>query len=163
MKTTNNILMAAVAGIAMFAFASPVLAQYKGTGDDGITASPKFRQFLDEYNRNHSPAPPPVAEAAKMPCAKCVDVVAIVPDVTSRGLGARALTSHGTPTKTVTSHLCTGCGTDWKFVGMGKTRHGFATHTCSACGSENLACCSTNSEVATKGMEMKAKVAPIKL
>lgn len=48
MKTTNKTLIAALAGIVLFSFASPVQAQYNAVGDDGICASPKFRQMLTE-------------------------------------------------------------------------------------------------------------------
>jgi len=48
MKTTNKTLIAALAGIALFSFASPVQAQYNAVGDDGICASPKVRQMLTE-------------------------------------------------------------------------------------------------------------------
>ena len=71
MKTTNKTLIAALAGIAMFAFTSSVLAQYKPTGDDGITASPKARALLDERKARLNTA---VAAVASMPCPKCKDV-----------------------------------------------------------------------------------------
>jgi hypothetical protein len=48
MKTTNKTLIAALAGIVLFSFASPVQAQYNAVGDDGICASPKVRQMLTE-------------------------------------------------------------------------------------------------------------------
>jgi hypothetical protein len=48
MKTTNKTLIAALAGIVLFSFASPVQAQYNAVGDDGICASPKVRQRLTE-------------------------------------------------------------------------------------------------------------------
>ncbi len=134
---------------------------YKATGDDGITDSPKYRQFLNDWNHNHGHTPA-VAEVAKMPCAKCTDLVTNVPDVTSKGLGARALKSQGVPTKTVMRHQCPGCGVDWKIVGVGKGKHASPTHKCAACGSENLACCNTTSDVATKGMETKSEIAPLK-
>lgn len=156
MKKTN-MLIAVMAGIALSMFASSAFAQYKATGDDGITASPKARQFLDEYNRNHSPAPAP-AEVAQMPCPKCNDQVTQQVDETARGANK--------PIKTISTHLCDGCGTDWKVYGVGRTKHFVAIHKCTSCGSENFACCNTTkgSTVATKGME-KAKnveVAPLK-
>ena len=155
MKTINKTLIAALAGIAMFAFTSPVLAQYKPTGDDGITASPKARQFLDEYKRNHSPAPVP-AEIAQMPCPKCQDKVTTRVDYSARGANK--------PTILVSTHLCDGCGTDWKITGVGKAKQSVASHKCSACGAETLACCNTGKggEVATKGMEKHFEVAPLK-
>ena len=56
MKTANQTLLATLAGIALSLFAGTVQAQYQPAGDDSATASPKARQFLDEYNRNHAPA-----------------------------------------------------------------------------------------------------------
>lgn len=155
MKTTKQILVAALTGLAMFALASPALAQYKPTGDDGITASPKYRQFLDEYNRNHSPAPATV-EVAQMPCPKCKDTVMTRVDYAARGANK--------PTIRVVTHQCGGCGTDWTIVGVGKAKQAVASHKCTSCGAEDVACCNTTkgSTVATKGMEKTAEVAPLK-
>ncbi|MGH7971050.1 MAG: hypothetical protein ACREIC_20200 [Limisphaerales bacterium] len=47
MKNLNTILFAA-ALTATFSFASNASAQFKPTTDDGITASPKVRQMLNE-------------------------------------------------------------------------------------------------------------------
>ena len=47
MKTTNKTLIAALAGIALFSFASPVQAQNKAVGDDGIAANQSKDIFLD--------------------------------------------------------------------------------------------------------------------
>lgn len=152
-----------VAGVITgLALATEANAQYKPTGADGITASPKLRQFLDEYHRNHSPAPK-AAEIPKMACPKCTDFTFAIPDLEPRGLGARTLMAGGTPMKWITSHNCIGCGTEWKIVGHGKAKQSIATHTCTTrCGSKNLACCNTTkgSTAATKGME--TKVAPPK-
>lgn len=156
MKTTiNSTLMAALAGIAMFVFASPALAQYKPTGDDGITASPKVRQLLDEQRRNHSPAPASV-EVAKMPCQKCQDMIAAQVDYTARGANK--------PVILVSTHQCRGCGTDWAVTGIGKAKQLVPTHKCSGCGEANLACCQTEkgSGLVTKGMERNLEVAPLK-
>jgi hypothetical protein len=142
------------------AFASEARAQYKPAGDDGITASPKLRQFLDEHQRNHSPAPKPV-EIPQMACPKCTDFTYAIPDLEPRGLGARTLMARGTPMKWVRSHDCLACGTEWKTVGHGKAKQSIATHTCtSRCGSKDLACCNTakSSTAATKGMETKINV-----
>ena len=156
MKKTNNILIAALAGIALSMFTSSAQAQYKPVGDDGIAASPKLRQQLDEYKRNHSPAPAP-AEIAKMPCPKCEDKVTTRVDYSARGANK--------PTIRVVTHQCEGCGTDWNIVGVGKAKQSVATHKCTSCGAETLACCNTSkgSSVATKGMEKKeTEIAPLK-
>ncbi|MBK8002065.1 MAG: hypothetical protein IPK15_26060 [Verrucomicrobia bacterium] len=157
MKRTNNILIAALAGIALSLFAGSAQAQYKPTGDDGITASPKLRQQLDEYRRNHS-TNSVASEMPQMACPKCKDEVLKTKDWTARGANK--------PYVTIVRHLCEGCGTEWSITGHGKAKQSVATHTCSSCGAESAACCNTTkgSTVATKGME-KAKsieVAPLK-
>lgn len=148
--TGMTIAIAMLTGIA-----GSVQAQYKATGDDGITASPKARQFLDEYKRNHTTAAAP-AEIPQMACPKCKDKVAKKIDWTARGANK--------PTILVTTHLCDGCGTDWNVVGHGKAKVSVAAHKCTGCGAESLACCNTSktSTVATKGMEKKFEVAPLK-
>lgn len=163
MQTPNKIGRAirtsviAVSAIVALVWAGEARAQYKPTGDDGITASPKLRQFLDEYHRNHSPTPKP-AEIPKMACPKCTDFTYAIPDLEPRGLGARTLMAGGTPMKWVRSHNCIACGTEWKIVGHGKAKQSIATHTCRPrCGSQDLACCNTSGTAPTKGMEIKPR------
>lgn len=156
-------MVAVVAGIALSLFSGSAQAQYKATGDDGITASPKQRQFLDEYNRNHTTnAAPASAAIAQMPCPKCKDKVTERVDYSARGANK--------PTIRVVTHLCGGCGTDWQITGVGKAKQSVASHKCTSCGAETLACCNTSKggEVVTKGMEKKNlkdlnfEVAPVK-
>jgi hypothetical protein len=144
--------------IATVAAAASANAQYKPTGDDGITASPKLRQQLTE--RSSMPAPA-VAAMPSMSCSKCRDAWVTLTDTTSKGAGARALV--GQATTRVAKHLCDGCATDWSQAGSGKGTHTVAAHKCTGCGAENLACCAPkgSSTVATKGME-KFEVAPVK-
>lgn len=101
-----------------------------------------------------------------MSCAKCTDGAVYVADLNSRGLGARTLMTSGKalPTKPVAKHLCDGCGVEWRVEGTGKAKHDVAVHKCTSCGSEALACCSTHKsdDTATKGMEKKFEVAPLK-
>ena len=47
MKNSNRLLIAAAA-LALFASAGQSQAQYRAVGDDGIAASPKVRQMLNE-------------------------------------------------------------------------------------------------------------------
>src|SRR5437867_2200373 len=47
MKNTNRSLIA-TAAVALFASAGQSRAQYQAVGDDGIAASPKARQMLNE-------------------------------------------------------------------------------------------------------------------
>ena len=154
---TNRTLIAALAGIAMFAFTSPVLAQYKPTGDDGITASPKLRERLDGRIRNEAVTTAP--EIAKMPCPKCTNKVTTRVDYTVRGANK--------PTIQVVTHLCDGCDTSITTAGTGKHASDVVSHKCTSCGAETLACCNTakGGTVATKGMEKKDlnfEVAPVK-
>jgi NMD protein affecting ribosome stability and mRNA decay len=159
MKTTNRTLIAALAGVAMFAFTSPVLAQYRPTGADGITASPKVRAQLNERNARTASVSTP---ASVMACPKCKDALVAQTNKDPKGLGARTLT--GSATKLVVQHLCQACAVDWTVVGTGKARQSVASHKCTSCGAENLACCSPKgaSVVVTKGMEKKIEIAPLK-
>jgi hypothetical protein len=122
--------------IALFTgVAGSVQAQTKG--DDGITASPKGRQFLEEYKKNHSPAPAP-AKIPQMACSNCKDKVTKRVDWSARGANK--------PTILISTHLCAGCGTDWAVVGHGKAKVSVATHKCTSCGAETLACCSRHAQ-----------------
>lgn len=162
MKTTNKTLIAALAGIALTVFVSPAQAQYKPTGDDGITASPRLRQIINE--RNGVPATQPAPSDYKpMSCAKCQDISVAQRNPTAKG--AQVLMSHGNPTVTVAKHLCDGCGVEWSTVRIGGAKpQSVATHKCTSCGAESFACCSIkkSGETATKGMEKKFEIAPLK-
>jgi NMD protein affecting ribosome stability and mRNA decay len=167
MKTANeNTRMVRGSGLALvtiliaaFTAVAPASAQYKPTGDDGITASPKVRAMLDERKARTTTVS---AAVPAMACPKCKDTWVAQADTDSKGLGARTL--MGKTTKLVARHLCDGCGVDWAIAGTGKAKHAIATHKCSSCGSENLGCCSTkgSSDVATKGMGQRFEVAPVK-
>lgn len=98
-----------------------------------------------------------------MSCGKCKNEVVQVRDTDSKG-GARALLTSAPLTKSVSRHGCEGCGTDWSVVGHGKAKVSVASHKCTSCGEASLACCNTkkSADVATKGMEKKFEVAPLK-
>lgn len=98
-----------------------------------------------------------------MSCAKCNDEVVQVRDTDSKG-GARALLMGAPLTKSVSRHGCEGCGTDWNVVGHGKAKVSVASHKCTSCGEASLSCCNTKNrpDAATKGMEKKFEVAPVK-
>jgi hypothetical protein len=91
-----------------------------------------------------------------MSCLKCKDEYSTRVDWSARG-------AHK-PTVLVARHLCDGCDTTIATVGHGKQARDVATHKCTSCGAESLACCSTKKggETATKGMEKKFEVAPLK-
>jgi hypothetical protein len=154
MKKTKS-LIAALAGLALFSLAGTAQAQYKPTGDDGITASPKARQFLDERKRV-SAATSTAVDDKTMACPKCRDEYVKRTDTTAKGVIK--------PTIWLANHLCGGCDTTISVQGFGKAKHDVATHTCTSCGAENLACCNATkgSDVDTKGMEKKFQVAPLK-
>jgi len=164
MKTTRINKTARLTGItiAVAMFAGLAQAQYKPTGDDGITASPRLRQMLNERNRVPATQPAP-SDYKPMSCAKCKDVW--VSSVDSFAKPAKVMMSGFKPTVTTAKHLCNGCDTRITVTGLSKaTRRNVALHKCSSCGAETLACCNTKkgSEVTTKGMEKKFEVAPLK-
>ncbi len=145
--------------IVAFAGVAPASAQYRPTGDDGITASPRLRAMLDERKARRKPVS---ATVPAMACPKCRNTWVAQPDLSPKGSGARTLMGH--TTRLVARHLCDGCGTDWTIAGTGRAKRAVDTHTCSSCGSENLACCSAEGagQVATKGMGQKFQIAPLK-
>jgi len=155
---TNRIPIAALASIAMLTFTSPVLAQHKPIGDDGIAASPKVRAQLDERKARSATVTPAVATMA---CPKCKDALVSVP-VTNVKAG-QFLAANGVPTQTISRHLCPGCDTTISVAGSGKAKYTVANHTCTGCGAEVASCCNLkSSETATKGMDKKIEIAPIK-
>ena len=121
-------------------------------------------RLLELSRRGQPVAAPVVSEYNAMSCPKCKDVLVAKADTDTRGLGARSLVSSGGLTKNVASHLCDGCGVEWKITGHGKAKEAVASHKCTSCGAESLACCSTTKggTAATKGMDKKFEVAPLK-
>ncbi len=144
MKTSR--IIASLTGLAWLALSASTQAQYKPTGDDGITASPRLRQQLDDRRRSHSPAPA-AANITKMSCPKCTDQAKARVDSSVRGANK--------PATLVVTHECSGCDTTIKTAGFGKETTNVVTHECSNCGSANLTCCNpdNDSEVTTPGME----------
>ena len=111
---TNRLLAIAVA-VAALAITTAARA------DDGVAASPKVRQRLNERK-----APAPAAAAAStMACDKCTD------SITAKGnpqaKGAEAM--KGVMQAAIT-HDCSSCGTRLTVAGEGKAKHQVATHTC---------------------------------
>jgi len=156
MKTTRINTVARFTGLvialALFAgVAGEVKAQEKGSAKGGA------RLLMP-------PTPPsPPSDYKPMSCGKCKDQVVQVRDTDTKG-GARGLLTGAPLTKSVSRHACDGCGVDWAITGHGKAKQSLASHKCTSCGAENLACCSTKkgSSLATKGMEKKFEVAPLK-
>ena len=144
MKLINN-LIAALAGIALIAVANPVQAQYKPTGDDGITASPKVRAQLSELSAK---AKTSLVEVGSMACPKCKDEWVILPNKQAKP--AQFLLSRGVPIQRVARHRCASCDTTITVEGLSKAiRHNVVTHQCNSCGAHTLACCGASKEGAT--------------
>ena len=138
MKTNRSpkIALAAVA-LAALAFASTASAQYKPVGDDGIAASPKVRQMLNERKAAATPA---VAVVPAMACPKCADV--LTTEVNRQAKGGQVLA--GTATQKVAKHTCTACETRLTVVAEGKAKHTVATHKCGADVASPATCCAMN-------------------
>jgi hypothetical protein len=163
MKTANELtrmFRGSGLGLAVIVVATfTANAQYKATGGDGIAASPRLRQQLNDRAAQSTFI---VAVAPAMSCPKCTDAWVAQADTSPKGSGARTLT--GQTTKLVAKHLCEGCGAEWSVAGTGKGTKTVAAHKCSSCGAENLACCGAKGagDAATKGMTQKPEIAPVK-
>ena len=138
MKTnlSPKIVLAAVL-LAALASAGTASAQYKPVADDGIAASPKVRQMLNEQKASATPA---VAVAPAMACLKCADV--LTTEVNRQAKGSQVLA--GTATQKVAKHNCTACEAKLAVVGQGKAKHTVATHKCSADVPNPTTCCAMN-------------------
>ena len=112
--------MFATVTIAAFAlaFASTASAQYKPVGDDGIAASPKVRQMLNERKASTAPV---VAASPAMACPKCADV--ITTEVNRQAKGGQVLA--GTAIQKAAKHTV-------------------ATHKCAADVPNQATCCASN-------------------
>ena len=135
-EIVRSITLTAVA-LAAFTFATSASAQNKPVGDDGIAASPKVRQMLNERNAATAPA---VAAAPAMACPKCADVRTSVANPQAKTGELLA----GTANKAVVKHTCSACQTTMSLQGEGKAKHQVATHTCSADVPKPAGCCGSN-------------------
>jgi hypothetical protein len=133
---TNCISLMTVA-IAALALTTAANAQYKPVSHDGIAASPKVRQMLNERKAAATPA---VAVVPAMACPKCADVTTTETNPQAKGGEILA----GTATKAVTRHACTTCETRMVVVGEGKGRHTIASHKCAADVPNPATCCASN-------------------
>ena len=131
---TSSFALVATATIAL-TFASGAYSQYTPVGD-GIAASPKVRQMLNEKKASATIATEP---APAMACPKCANVRTSV--LNRQAKGAETLAGA---TRIVTQHTCTGCEVNWVVVGEGKAKHSVAAHKCTAEVPNNHACCATN-------------------
>jgi hypothetical protein len=128
---TNKTLLAVLTSIALVSLTGVTYAQYKATGADGITASPKLRETLNA----RATAPLASAPSAKsdMPCGSCKEEYTTRVDRTARGANK--------PATTVVNHLCPACETTWKITGVGKNATSVAVHQCKATGENTATCC----------------------
>ena len=136
MKTTRILSVLATA-FAALTLVSAANAQYKPAGDDGIAASPKLRQQLNERKASATHA---VAVAPAMACPMCKDVKTT--ELNPLAKGGQVLA--GTNTKIVIKHTCTACSTTFAVAGQGKAKHTVATHTCGANVPNPATCCAMN-------------------
>jgi hypothetical protein len=127
-----NSTTAIVTVIATLTITTAAYAQFKTISDDGIAASPKVRQMLNERK-----ASAPVATPA-MACDKCADV--LTAKLSPQAKGAEVMTA----TRQVSfSHSCTGCETKLALAGEGKAKHQVAMHKCSLDVASTSGCCSS--------------------
>ena len=148
MRPTNKSLIAALASIALLSFAGPAQAQYKPTGDDGIAASPKVRQMLNEIKTREQAEALKPGDTIAMVCAKCKSVM--IHNVTTQKGHIKIMTVGE-------KHLCPGCNTYIKVAGGGKLgAKDEVKHVCEKCGDDSVFCCATKpGSGSTKGMEKK--------
>jgi len=125
------------AAFAVFAVTTRASAQFKPVGDDGIAASPKVRQMLNERKAS---AASTAFQAPAMSCPKCADVLKT--ELNPQAKGAQVLT--GNASKLVARHTCAGCDTTIAIVGFGKARRSVATHKCTADVPNPATCCAMN-------------------
>ena len=131
MKT--NLLCTITTAVAALAFATAAYGGYTPVGADGITASPRLRQMLNERPASVGTA---AAAAPTMTCPKCADVPTVKVSPQAKGseimMGVKQVSYR---------HACNACETKFNVVGKGKTKHLFATHNCTAKIANNLDCC----------------------
>ena len=133
MKT--NLLCTITTAVAALTFATAAYGGYTPVGADGITASPRLRQMLNERSASLGTTK---AAAPAMTCPKCADVRTAKVSPQAKGseimMGVKQVTYK---------HACLGCDTKLSVVGEGKAKHQVAAHKCTAETPANLACCAT--------------------
>jgi hypothetical protein len=125
---TNKALIAVFASVTLFS-AAVVNAQYKAMGADGITASPKLRETIDRL----APSTPAPNTQSVMACPTCRDEYTTRVDTTAKG--------SIKPTVVIAKHLCDGCKTTIKTVGVGKASGSVVEHKCAAGTASDANCC----------------------
>jgi len=124
-------LFAATTVLALLTTAA--YAQYIPVGNDGVTASPRLRQMLNE---KPAKAPAVAAKTEGMRCSKCVDVATSRTPANAKGAevatGVKQVRYH---------HGCPSCETQLTVVGEGKAKQTVALHSCSMLASKSPGCC----------------------
>jgi hypothetical protein len=126
---TPKLMIATLAASAVLSFVLPANAQFKATGDDGITASPKVRAQLN----GRAEKAVSVKTSATMACAVCKDEYVKRTDWTVKGATK--------PTVITSKHLCSGCETSIALTGTGKAKENVLTHKCSFGDATKAKCC----------------------
>lgn len=149
MKTNLRNILAGLTGISIAA--AVVIAMAGGIKADELTFKGGAQKLMN------APSATVIASNAKaMACPKCAT------EFVERAVVEMKATAP--KTQLVARHLCNSCETTITVLGHGKAKHDVATHKCTSCGTDTLACCSTRKGdvTATKGMEKRFEVAPLK-
>lgn len=112
----------------------------------------KGAQKLMELKRITTPAQAEAlkpGDAVTMVCTKCKSVM--LHNVTTEKGHINVMTVGE-------KHLCPGCDSTIKVVGVGKGRHDEVKHVCNSCGDDSVFCCANKpGSGATKRMEKETK------
>src|SRR4051812_17808840 len=102
----KSILISSVtAAIAALTLTTAAFAQYKPVGDDGIAASPKLRQLLNDKLSTTKPGP--TMAGPTMSCKKCADVPSA--ELRPEAKGAEVISQAR---RVSFSHSCSSCRTE---------------------------------------------------
>jgi hypothetical protein len=129
---------------AMVAILSPA----KARADDQMKGGPHMLHLQGIKTTAEAEALKP-GETMAMVCTKCKSVM--VNNVTTEKGHIKTMTVGE-------KHLCPGCDSTIKVVGVGKGKHGEVRHSCEKCGDKSVFCCATKPGSApTAGMEEENK------
>jgi hypothetical protein len=149
MKTKPNSILARLTGITMGV--AVIVAMAGEIKADELIFKGGAQKLMNAPSSTVIPS-----DAKAMACAKCTT------EWVERSIVATKATAP--TTELFARHLCNACETTITVEGHGKAKHDVATHKCTSCGADTLACCSTKKGdvTATKGMEKEFEVAPLK-
>lgn len=149
MKTNHNNRLARLCGLTITLALLAGMSGMANAQEKGATKLLRLGGTLIEPRSSASDSKP-------MSCLKCKDEYVSRVDWSARGASK--------PTVLVAKHLCEGCANTLAVSGHGKAKTTTTLHSCSSCGAESLACCSTSKSgvATTTDMEKKFEVAPVK-